>query len=455
MTGPRFGFPPAYSQQRLGGAVFNWRNFRALQRDILGLSREAAAACGDVVRLRFGHKWATMVHHPEGVQHVLKDNCRNYDKATPGFQSAKTYLGEGLITHVGGEQWRAHRRAVQPAFKRARTDRLAVLCGRRAVETVQRLSLAGRDGVVDLTPEVDRLTIGIVGEALFSTELTPVAADIEHALTVAFAHAKGNMYNPVSAPNWVPTRGNRALWEAQRILQRVVSEILQRAARSAGQPPDLLDLLRVAAVHEESDEARRRWIRDELVTMIQGGYETTSNAIVWTLVNLSEQPAIRRQLQDELRVLGGRPPTLDDLGRLPYLGQVVQEAMRIDPPGWGVDRRAIDEDVVGGFRVPKDSLIYLAPYLTHRHPEFWARPGEFDPEHFTPGAVAARHPMAYLPFGAGQRACIGSHFAMLELKVVVAMLCQHFDLDVLAPVPREASITLRPAAPVMTRVTPR
>jgi cytochrome P450 len=263
------------------------------------------------------------------------------------------------------------------------------------------------------------------------------------------------MYNPVSAPSWVPTRRNRALREAQRILQRVVSEILQRAPRSAGQPPDLLDRLRVAAVQEESDEAGRRWIRDELVTMIQGGYETTSNAIVWTLVNLSEQPAVRRQLQEEIRVLGGRPPTLDDLGRLPYLGQVVQEAMRIDPPGWGVDRRAIDEDVVGGFRIPKNSLIYLAPYLTHRHPEFWARPDEFDPEHFAPSAVAVRHPMAYLPFGAGPRACIGSHFAMLELKVIVAVLCQHLDLDVLAPVPREASITLRPAAPVMTRVTRR
>jgi cytochrome P450 len=226
--------------------------------------------------------------------------------------------------------------------------------------------------------------------------------------------------------------------------------VIERRRRSGEARGDLLDAL----LHELDGRA----LRDDVITFLLAGHETTANALVWACWLLGGDPEVAARLRSEIDgALGGRPPTLEDLPRLGYVRMVLDEAMRLYPPVWVVDRNTIADDAIGGHRIRKGTLVMLSQYVTHRHPAFWPEPERFDPERFAPEAAKARPRYAYFPFIGGPRMCIGAQFALTEATLILACLAPRYELTPVPghPVVPSASVTLRPRHGAPMRVTAR
>jgi cytochrome P450 len=260
------------------------------------------------------------------------------------------------------------------------------------------------------------------------------------------AHTWRRLERLVDVPLWLPTPGNVRFRRALRRLDEVVYRIIREREADDSDRNDLLSTI----LHRRDEETGQRMtgaeVRNETVTLLLAGHETTANALTWTWLLLSQNPEAARRAHAEVRrELGVRPPAFADLPRLAFTTRVLQESLRRYPPIWVMERRAKDADTIGGFAIPAGSSVIVCPYVTHRHPDFWDRPDDFDPDRFLPERSSARMLTAYLPFGAGQRHCIGSHFAMNEALVILAMVLQRFRLEavsgfVVEPLP---GITLR------------
>ena len=415
-----------------------------LREDPLRFLTDAGHRHGDVVAFRVGPVQAMLLRHPDAIKHVLVDNNHNYDKRTRGYDVLRQFLGNGLLTS-DGDFWRRQRRIAQPAFHRRRiagfadtmiTDTLAML------EHWQDAATLGRS--IDMAHEMMALTLRIVGKTLLSTDVADRADQVGNAVTVLNEWADRALDSLL--PIGFPTLATMRARESSRRLDRVINDIIARR-RAGEQAEDLLGMLMEARDAETGEGMTDRQLRDEVTTMFLAGHETTANALAWTFYVLSTHPEVERRVRTELdEVLGGRPPTLDDLPSLPFLLQVLKESMRLYPPAWIIDRHAIGEDEVLGYRVRKDTLVLISPYVTHRHPAFWPNPEGFDPERFTAEREEARPRYAYFPFGGGPRQCIGNGFAMMEAQLIVACVLQRFRPWLVPghPVRPEPLITLRP-----------
>jgi cytochrome P450 len=256
----------------------------------------------------------------------------------------------------------------------------------------------------------------------------------------------------------VPTPANRRFNRAIQTLDQIIATIIaERRQQPAGQP-DLLDHLLSARDETTGAGMSERQIRDEVITVFFAGHETSAQTLTWLWYLLAQHPEVEQQLHTELaRVLGGRTPTVADLPQLGYTQLVVREALRLYPAVWTFPRQAITGDTIAGYHIPAGSLMFPAPYLTHRHPAFWDSPEVFDPERFKPERSQDRHDYAYYPFGGGKRSCIGSHFAMQQIQLVVATVAQHYRLrlvpgQVIEP---RSAITLHPAHGLRMQLEPR
>jgi cytochrome P450 len=231
------------------------------------------------------------------------------------------------------------------------------------------------------------------------------------------------------------------------VLDGVVDQIITHRRHTPDEHEDLLAMLMEARDEQSGEAMDDQQLRDEVMTLMLAGHETTSTALAWTLYLLSQHPGVREELEAEIdRVLNGRTPELEDLPKLPYAAMVLQETLRLYPPAWGLARWCHEADEVGGYYVAPDSSVTLSPFLTHRHPDFWPDPERFDPQRFTPEQERERPRFAYLPFGGGPRQCIGNQFAMTEALLILATIIQRYRLA-LPPgytVSIDPQITIRP-----------
>lgn len=418
-------------------------NLRAFRRDVLGLMLDGARAHGDVVRFRLGPLVAHLVNDPALVTQVLQTRARHYDKQTRSTAAIRAICGESLLT-ANDRAWETRRRLIQPAFHRHRVGQL--------VDTMTtcigaRLSTWRVGAPIDVASEMMRLTFVIAGKAILGADVSAESASVERAIAFMLERAYARWGRIAPVPGWLPSPDNvrfrRALAGVDRIIDRIIAE--HRVS-----PPAQADLL--AMLMEARDTGPGTGLtgagfsdgelRNEAITVLLAGHETTATALSWTFALLAAHPEAAARVHAEVhQVVGARRPTLDDLPRLTFTTQVIQESMRLYPPIWAIERRAVGDDVLGGFAIPAGSSVIISPYVLHRHPRFWA-----DPERFDPGRFAGPKPSpAYLPFGAGPRYCVGSEFAMVEARLVVAMVTQAFQLTLLpghivAPHP---SLTLR------------
>ncbi|WP_394821267.1 cytochrome P450 [Pendulispora albinea] len=429
---------------------FLFGHARRLRSGPLELFEELVRDHPDLVQMRVGHLRAVLVSHPEGVARVLRDNQKNYSKETPGFHKVRLLLGRGLLTSYG-ELWLRQRRMMQPAFHREKIAAFAPAMTRAAHELGERWQgLAGR--IIDVADEMMRLTLRVTGETLFGTDVSRHADAISEAVAVVLVEARRRVFTLFDFPLAVPTPNNLRLSRAIGTLDGIVRRTI--AERRRGAPKDDLLGTLLAARDGEGEGASNggarmsdEQIRDEVMTLLLAGHETTANALAWTFHCLAENPRSRELLEQELdHVLGGRPPTMEDVPRLQRTRMVVLESMRLYPPVWILPRLACRDDIVCGYRVRAGTIVLASPYATHRHPHYWERPEHHDPNRFTREREMGRSKFAYFPFGGGPRACIGSSFALVEIILALATLAQRFVLRSVpghraAPEPR---VTVRP-----------
>jgi len=422
------------------------RSGRALFHDPLSYMMATWREYGDVVSYRLLRQRFYLVVHPDGVKHVLQDNNRNYDKNNLDYRVLRQLLGQGLLTSEG-DFWLRQRRLIQPMFHRERVLAWGNLMSESALAMLAGWREWARSGQpLDVAAEMGRLTLKIVARALFSFDTERHAADITNNLAIANRHFGRLGLITVLLP-FFPTPENLRFQAAVRKLNRIARELIRARRADSGGQDDLLAVMLAARDEHGRPAMSERQLRDELLTLLLAGHETTANALAWTWVLLSRHPEVEANLQDELRsVLGGAPPTASDLPRLPYTRMVIEESMRLYPPAWGVSRHALGDDELGGFHLRKGTNVFLCTYITHRHPEFWPDPERFDPRRFESGQVERRPRYAYFPFGGGPRLCIGNQFALLEAQMVLATVAQHYRLRLVPDYPIEPQplVTLRP-----------
>jgi cytochrome P450 len=448
---PREKRPPGPRENWLIGSA------RAIQRDPLGFNMSMFQRYGNVASIRF-LIWPTyMIFHPQDVKHVLQENHRNYSKDTYLTYFLKPLLGLGLFTN-DGQSWLHQRRLMQPAFHRKQLLTFGTLMT-SATESMLKdwQPAARRDQTLDVAVEMMRLTLRIVGQALFSIDLSDETDTVSLAFTALTALISDYIFNPVP-PLGFPTPRNRRIQQSIRTLDGVVQEIITEHRRMGTGKEDLLSMLLAARDEETGEGMNDRQVRDEVMTLLLAGHETTSNALSWAWYLLSQHPDAESRLYAELeQVLGGRIPTVEDLPNLAYTHMVLEETLRLYPPAVGFNRKALADDEVGGYFVPANTLIWLSPYVTHRHPEFWENPEDFDPERFSPGRSAGRPHFAHFPFGGGPRQCIGNNFAMMEAQLILATIAQRYRLRLVPNhrVEPQVLLTMRPRGGLPMRLVER
>lgn len=420
----------------LGGLIGPGRNplvfFEQLARDY-----------GDIVSFRLGSERAVFVNDPGVIRDILLTNYTNFTKSR-GLQRAKKLLGEGLLTSEQPAHLRA-RRLLQPAFHRDRVAGYGAVMVEYA-ERAQSRWASGRE--IDVSKEMARLTLDIVGKTLFDADVDSQAeavgralADVMESYWVALLPLS-DLFDALPLPTVRRSRAARARLDA------IIYDLIARRRSDERDRGDVLSMLLMA--REEGSNAtgfNDVQVRDEVMTLFLAGHETTANALSWTWYLLSHHAEVEARLHDELReVLGGRLPRASDVPSLPFTESVIAEAMRLYPPAWLIGRRAIAAFDAGGFVVPAGALVFMSPYVLQRDARYFQEADRFHPDRWTPSFKAAMPKFAYFPFGGGPRQCIGESFARMELSLVVATLAQgwRFRMTTAGPVVPRPLVTLRP-----------
>ena len=427
------GVPPGPSTWMPGG------HFLSFRRDALTFFTRTARTYGDVARFSFGSQPVYLVSHPDMIEDVLVSSAKKFMKGI-ALQRAKRLLGEGLLTSEGAMHLR-QRRTIQPLFHRQQVQRFAECMIRHAVRWRGQVT----DGAtINVTDEMGGLTLAIVGETLFSTNVQHEADEVRQALTDAvhsFAYALlpgVELFERLPIGPFVKVRKARV--RLDRVIQRVIA-----ARRDEAPGHDLIGML-LSARDPENPSApgmSDQQIRDEAMTIFLAGHETTANAMAWTFHLLGDAPAVEGRLHEELdRVLAGRRPDVTDVPKLEYTRAVIAESMRLYPPAWTMGRKAIEPHVIGGYHIEQDALVLVSQWVAHRDPRWWDDALSFQPERWQ--RESKRPKYAYFPFGGGTRICIGESFAWTEAILLLAAIAQQWRLTPIdAPTP-EPRITLRP-----------
>lgn len=421
-------------------------------RDTLGFVERAAAEHGDMVRFRLGRWDAVLLNRPDLVEEVLVRDPWNWIKHTFFWRHVGAIFGEGLLTNEG-EPWLHQRRLVQPAF---RHERLESYAETMVAYTLRRMERWEDGAEVDVRAEMTSLTFEIVAKVLFDADVADDVAEIAEAFDVGIDEIARRFRRPIRIPDFVPTPGNlryrRAVARMDALIERIVDEHRHGRAGSG----DLLSDLMAAR-----DEAGRPMpydqLRDEVITLLLAGHETTALALTWTWWLLARHPDVDARLaMSVVSAIGERPPTLADLPRLGLVERIVKESMRLRPPAYSFGREALEPREVGGVEIPAGTTVFVFPWLLHHDARWFDEPLSFDPDRWE-GDLEERLPRtAYLPFGAGPRICIGRHFAMLEAVLIVSAIAARWRLEWEAADPEPfPSITLRPTGALRARLRRR
>jgi len=410
---------------------------------------------GDFVHWR-GHQDICLMNHPELIRPILTRLHPHVSKKTFSYQVVRQVMGNGLVTSDGPD-WGRQRKLVQPAFVSRRVARFDKPINAQASALVARWERQDPGEVLWIDREMRALILGVHGETLFGRDLSEHASEMAEILEIVNVPAHDPRALLTLNPQ-VSTPFTRKWKEAMKRLDDLVFGIIDERIRHGGENDVLLD--RVLAAHGAGahEGNGRRQLRDEVATLLLAGHETTAMALTWTLYLLATHPDIEERVVEHVEAnLDGGPAAATDIARLPYLKQVVQEALRLYPPIWGFARRTERELELGGNVLPAETTLAVVTYALHRRPDFWPDPERFDPERFTPDQTRDRDFFAYLPFAAGPRNCVGGEMAMLEVQLILVAILRRFRMRVLPdhPVEPEPKLTLIPRNGIPVNLIPR
>ncbi|RWO41326.1 MAG: cytochrome P450 [Mesorhizobium sp.] len=429
-------------------------NLVAFGKDELGFFTETARRYGDLVWLNLAGWPALLVSDMEAIETILVKDHGNYIKNRLAWRHVKALFGNGLLTNEG-ESWRRQRRLAAPAF----AGQQLLAYGTAMVSlTHQMLDRWTNDQVLNIQPEMMELTLRIAAKTLFDSKVEWDIADIDHAANDLVTEMESRFKRPILIPDGVPLPGHLRYRRAIRTLERLVSSIIaERRASDSERRDDVLSRL-MGARDEMGKPISDALLRDEAITLLVAGHDTTALALSWTWFLLGQHPEVQARMAAEIAyVLGDRPATTHDLHRLKYTESVVMESMRIYPPAWTIGRESVGSFKLGGYTFPAGVTIFISPWVLHRDPRYFAQPETFRPERWI-GNLAHELPrFAYMPFGGGPRICIGQRFAMMEAVLILTTMAQRFSAEwqsdhQVTPFP---SINLRPKGGVWLKVKDR
>jgi cytochrome P450 len=400
---------------------------------------------GDAVRFRiFGEKFI-LFSDPAQVNEILVTKQHSFRKGR-ALEGARIFLGNSLLVSEGEEHTR-QRRLIQPAFHRGRIAGYAKVMAERAKQWTDARQ-AGEE--IDLAVEMNRLTLAVVGETLFGSEVAGEAHEIAESLTVIIEN-----FTRMLLPFWnvwrhVPIPSNVRLWQAQKRLDETIYRLIAQRRKDGRDHGDLLSMLLAA---EDAENPQKRLtdteVRDQAMTIFLAGHETTANAMSWTWHLLSQHEDVREKMKAEIdSVLGpDRTPGMEDAAHLPYTTAVFSESMRLYPPVWVVGRRALEDVTIGDCDVPRRTIVIVSQYVIHRDERYWPKATEFCPERWLDEAAKEKRPkFAYFPFGGGARICIGDSFAWMEGVLMLAVMARRWRFEAVPGhvVALHPTVTLRP-----------
>ena len=424
-----------------------------LQANPLEVMERATLQYGPLTHLALPTLEGFVLGHPNLVQHVLVTNVKNYVKTTRGYDMLRMVLGNGLVTSDGAF-WKRQRRIAQPAFHRERLTGFGQVMTKAASEMVDGWKM---NEPFDFAAEMMRCTLRIVGETLLSADVTKQADHVGHALTVVLEHLIHRTLHPLSMPEWLPTPTNLRFKRSLEELDRVVLGLIAERRKGGGPTNDLLAMLMESRDPETGEGMTDEQLRDEVMTIFLAGHETTANNLAWTMALLGRAPDVERKMVAEAKtVLDGALPGMEHVHRLPYAMNVIKESLRLYPPVWSLGRHVVEDDLVDGYLLPKDALVFISPWAIHRLPEFWSDPLAFDPDRWLTEDPRRAHG-SYIPFSMGQRKCIGDTFATVEAQLILTTVMQRVHLSLVPgqTFEPEPVITLRPRGGVHVVATKR
>jgi cytochrome P450 len=437
---------------RLPGGHPIFGHVGAFRTDRVGLLRRIGRESPEAVELPMGvFRRIVVVSDPVLANELLVTKQSSFVKAPGLAVFLRPVLGHGLLTSERPVHDR-QRRLLAPAFAPKRVAAYAATMTERTDRLVD--SLASGD-TLDLTEALMKLTFEIAGKTLFDTEVGAAANTVSEAITTAMTIVMGQLSSVVPMPPVIPTPANLTYRRAVSRLDDIVFRMIDERRREGGDRGDVLSML-LASRDEDGTAMTDRQVRDEAMTLLLAGHETTANALAWTFLLLARHPEARERLEAELDALG-RTPEYDDLKRLPYTLAVLKESMRLYPPAYLLGRRAIEDTVLAGRRIKKWTVVLVNILGLHQRPEIWPEPERFQPERFLGDRERQLPKCAYLPFGAGPRVCIGNHFALMEGQLLLATMARRarFSLERDEPVACEPLVTLRPKGALSMRVNLR
>ncbi|HEX3480426.1 MAG TPA: cytochrome P450 [Kofleriaceae bacterium] len=431
---PAVGSVPAVPGLPLLG---NWLAFR---RDRLAL-QDQAARLGPIARISMGHIPLYVVTCGDLAHDVLVDSAAQFKKSA-GIEFLRPVLGDGLLT-AEGDPHRRHRKLLAPAFAPRRLASYGEVMVAETRDQIARWSPGDR---IDLAAEMMQMTLAIAGRTLFGVDVRRDARTVARAIEIGIHAIDAGQTSPLQLDYRWPLPRHVRLRRAVAMLDDVVYRLIRRGRALGSDRGDVLSMLVLARDEDDGSQLTDREVRDEVMTLLLAGHETTANALSWTWYELGRHPGALARLEAEVgQVLGDRPVTTADLPALAWTAAVIDEAIRLHPPVYATGREALREVALGGHRLPARSIVLINIRGIHRRADYYPDPLAFRPERMLVDAKKARPRHHYLPFGAGPRVCIGAHFALMEAQLALATMVQHARLRLLAhTVAAQPLVTLRP-----------
>ncbi|MDZ8089893.1 MAG: cytochrome P450 [Nostoc sp. DedQUE12b] len=430
--------------------------FLQMSTNPLQFLTNSAREYGGVVHLgSIGPQQLYLIADPDSIKYVLQENPQNYTKGE-NFQDIKLVIGEGLVISEG-DSWRSQRRLMQPSFHRQQIAAMVNDMTQLTAEMVERWQKIPPGATLDISAEMLVLTQKILLKTTLSIDADSDTSELIQAWNTIYKFLSDRLWAIIKPPISFPTPKNRQFKQAINTLRTVANNIIQQRKQSNHTAHDILSMF-MNTQDESGEGLSDQQLHDQIVGLFSAGFETSAVTLGWIWYLLSKYPTVERELQAELAtVLAGRTPTFEDLPHLKYTKMVVQEAMRLYPGAWVYARNNLGDDLIGGYHIPAGSMLLFSPFVTHRLPTFWDNPEGFDPERFTPERSVDRPRYAYFPFGGGQRQCLGDIFALTEIQLIVAMVCQRFRLNLLPehPVEPQPLLTLQTRKGILMTLQPR
>lgn len=407
---------------------------RYFAEDPIALLEKAIPKYGDIFqlgsvffRLMPDFDYFIAVANPDHVKHIMQDNNRNYVKSF-AYRVLENLVGKGLLTSEG-DFWRKQRRLMQPGFHKERLTSFGEIMTDACHDMLEQWRQLPDGSEVNVSKDMMEMTLNAVCRAMFSTDVGQAMEVVSREFDVANELMNSRIVNPTTLPLWMPTPRNQREKKSYKAIKAVVADMIDQRRRTTERYDDLLAMLMETEDADTGERMTNQQVQDEVITMFLAGHETTAVALAWLFHALDQNPEVEQLSAKEAQnVLQGRTPNLGDLRGLTYTRMVIDETLRLYPPAWLIGRHSLEEDQIGGFRIPPKSNCMILVYHIHRDPRFWDNPEQFIPERFSPEKSEKRHKFVYFPFGGGPRLCIGNSFALMEMQLSVAMILQEFKL---------------------------